>query len=331
MVVDDFAPTGRNTDNRLQSVSECLFRAAGNQQGRNRMNGNGRLGTPMPPRALVLATGEEVPQGQSIRARQLILEVGPGDVNRSKLSECQSAGRTGQLSAAMAAFVTWIGGRYQELQEHLHVRVRELRGHHKEQFSHARHISSIAELQAGWELFLRFALDVNAIDGAEQRLLDRRASKAFGEVGILQTKFQLAADPATRFVALLHGALTGGRAHVANRNGSVPDDPNRWGWQCQRSGRKWAPQGIRIGWVIGDDLFLEPKTSYQVAQQLAGSERVGVSEQALRHRLRQQGLLASTDLGRQMLTVRRTLENCPRQVLHLRTVDFGLPSARPGR
>ncbi len=89
------------------------------------------------------------------------------------------------------------------------------------------------------------------------------------------------------------------------------------------------PQGVRVGWVNGDDLFLEPKSSYQVAQQLAGSERLGVSEQALRHRLRQQGLLASTDLGRQMLTVRRTLENCPRQVLHLRTVDFGLPTARP--
>ena len=37
LVVDDFAPTGRNSDSQLQSVSEGLFRAAGNQQGRSRM------------------------------------------------------------------------------------------------------------------------------------------------------------------------------------------------------------------------------------------------------------------------------------------------------
>jgi hypothetical protein len=39
LVVDDFAPTGRHSDRQLQSVSEGLFRAAGNQQGRSRMGG----------------------------------------------------------------------------------------------------------------------------------------------------------------------------------------------------------------------------------------------------------------------------------------------------
>ncbi|MGO9262180.1 MAG: hypothetical protein ACLQU1_38640 [Bryobacteraceae bacterium] len=77
------------------------------------------------------------------------------------------------------------------------------------------------------------------------------------------------------------------------------------------------PQGAHIGWVAGRDLFLEPAASYQVAQQLAGAERLGVSEQTLRYRLREGGFLVSTDVGRQMLTVRRTLEGCPRQVLHL--------------
>jgi hypothetical protein len=58
-----------------------------------------------------------------------------------------------------------------------------------------------------------------------------------------------------------------------------------------------------------------------VAQQLAGGERLAVSEQTLRHRLREGGLLVSTDGGRQMLTVRRTVEGCPRQVLHLKVSD----------
>ena len=86
------------------------------------------------------------------------------------------------------------------------------------------------------------------------------------------------------------------------------------------------PQGTRIGWVAGSDLYLEPEASYQVAQQLAGAERLVVSEQTLRSRLRECGLLVSTDVGRKMLTVRRTLEGCPRQVLHLKVSDLvGVP------
>ena len=65
LVVDDFAPTGRRGDGELNSIAERLFRATGNQQGRSRLGGNGRLSAPKPPRALVLATGEEVPRGRA--------------------------------------------------------------------------------------------------------------------------------------------------------------------------------------------------------------------------------------------------------------------------
>jgi hypothetical protein len=67
------------------------------------------------------------------------------------------------------------------------------------------------------------------------------------------------------------------------------------------------------------DLYLEPAVSYQVAQQVAGAERLPVGEQTLRHRLRQRGLLASVDVARQVLLVRRTLEGSPRPVLHLKS------------
>ena len=77
-----------------------------------------------------------------------------------------------------------------------------------------------------------------------------------------------------------------------------------------------------MGWVAGSDLFLEPTACYQVAQALAGSERLPVSQPTLHQRLRESGLLASVDLNRQMVQVRRTLEGCPRQVLHLKAKDL---------
>ena len=47
-----------------------------------------------------------------------------------------------------------------------------------------------------------------------------------------------------------------------------------------------------------------------------------VSQQTLHQRLRERGLLASVDRGRQMVQVRRTLEGRPRQVLHLKAMDL---------
>ena len=72
------------------------------------MGGNGRLRARQPPRALVLATGEEVPRGQSIRARLLIVNVAPGDVDPATLSECQRAGQQGQLAASVGGFLCWV-------------------------------------------------------------------------------------------------------------------------------------------------------------------------------------------------------------------------------
>ena len=43
LVVDDFAPTGRQSDTCLQGIAERLFRAAGNQQGRSRLAASGRV------------------------------------------------------------------------------------------------------------------------------------------------------------------------------------------------------------------------------------------------------------------------------------------------
>jgi hypothetical protein len=148
------------------------------------------------------------------------------------------------------------------------------------------------------EIFLEFAAAVGAIGGAEKEELEGRNGRALGELAGRQAKYQAARDPALRFMALLQAALAGGTAHVADRQGKVPAEAAAWGWQRSKTGRKWVSQGTRIGWVAGNDLYLDPLASYQTAQALAGAERIPVSEQALRHQLRKCGLLASLDAGR---------------------------------
>src|SRR5580704_973918 len=126
-VVDDFAPTGGIGDKELHGLAERLFRSVGNHQGRSRMAGQRQVRDSRPPRSLLLATGEEVPRGHSLRARLLIVEVKPGEVDSRRLGHCQRAGLDGQLAAAMGSYLTWIAGQYEEVHRIVVQRVHELR------------------------------------------------------------------------------------------------------------------------------------------------------------------------------------------------------------
>ena len=319
MVVDDFVPMGG--DNVLQSLAERLFRAAGNRQGRNRMGGGGRLRSPQMPRALLLATGEEVPRGQSLRARLLIVDIEQREVDRDALNECQHDAQQGCLSSAMGGFLAWMASRYEELQRLFEARTKELRGDYRSAV-HTRIPTALASLQSGFEIWLQFAVEAGAIGTVEQVELQHRTRRALSELAALQTRYHEASDPAQRFVTLLRAALGGGRAHVANRLGKAPESPGVWGWRAKQTGHGWVAKGPRIGWTTGTDLFLDSALSYRIVQVMAGHESLPLSEQTLRHRMRERGLLASIDPGRQMLQVRRTLEGRPRLVLHLKANEI---------
>jgi len=331
VVVDDFAPTGGTGDKELHGLAERLFRSVGNHQGRSRMAGQRKVSASHPPRSLLLATGEEVPRGHSLRARLLIVEVTPGEVDRGRLGHCQRAALNGQLAAAMGGYLTWIGGRYEEVQRIVVNRVHELRSRVLEEGTpvHARLPTTIAELQSGWEIWLQFALDLGATTSAEKAQLESRSWRELNQLAVVQGLHQQASDPALRFVSLLQVALATGHAHIADRSGRAPDAPEQWGWRRDQDARRWVPRGTRIGWLKGNDLFLEPMVSYEVAQQIAGVRPIPISAQTLRQRLREHDLLASVDVGREMLLVRRTLEGTSKQVLHFKAKDLLKLAAAP--
>jgi hypothetical protein len=221
-------------------------------------------------------------------------------------------------------YLTWMAGRYEALQELQKKRVQELRSRVLEEASpvHARLPTTMAELQSGWEIWLQFALDVGAIRPAEKAQLESRSWRALNQLAVVQGLHQQASDPALRFVSLLQVALATGQAHIADRSGGARDARERWGWRRNQGTGRWVPRGTRIGWVKGNDLFLEPMVSYEVAQQIAGAHPIPITAQTLRQRLREHDLLASVDVGREMLLVRRTLEGTSQQVLHFKAKDL---------
>jgi hypothetical protein len=324
LVVDDFAPRGGSGDRqRLERDADRLLRAQGNRAGRGRMRADGTLRPPKPPRGLILSTGEDVPPGQSLRGRMLVLEVSPGDLPLARLTPHQRAAADGVYADGLAAFVAWLAPRYGELFLRLPGRRAELRDRALAGAASSRTPGIVADLALGLELFLDFALAAGALAAAERDALAKRGWQALQDAARAHSKHVEAAEPTGHFLRLLTGALASGRAHLAGPDGGPPVNPGAWGWRAQGGlDPRWEPQGRRIGWLDGpDDLLLEPEAAYAEAQELARhqGESLPVSSRTLWKRLRERNLLATWDERRQRNTVRRTLEGTKdRDVLHLR-------------
>lgn len=326
LVVDDFAPSGTSNDvQRLNREAARLLRAKGNQAGRGRLRPDSTLRPDKPPRGLILSTGEDVPAGHSVRARVLVLDFPAGEMDWALLTSCQQDARGGLYAEAMAGFLRWLAPRYEEVQKRLPTRTAGLRSQATAAAQHRRIPSIVADLAFGMELFLAYAREVGALDEAEAQSLWERTWKALGEAAAMQSAHLEAADPVPRFLELLRSALVAGRAHVASNEGEAPKKPHLWGWRARTLGagdftrEEWQSQGDRIGWLDGKDLYLDPDTAFGVAQRVASPDGLPVTARTLWKRLKEAGVLATTDETRQRNTVRVTLQGARREVLHLRS------------
>jgi hypothetical protein len=347
LVVDDFAPGGTAHDvQRYHREADRLLRAQGNRSGRQRMRPDGGLKPAKPPRGLILSTGEDVPRGQSLRARLFVVEVSPGEVDVGRLSACQKDAAAGLYAQAFAGFVRWLAPQYGEVHDRLKAEAAGLRDQTLTEDQHARTPGILADLILGLHYPLQFALSVGAVTEAERVELWRRGVDALAEAAVAQADHVAAAEPAGHFLRLLAAALASGRAHVTDPDGLEPEEPEAWGWRGKeyytgtgpddtRENTDWTPQGRRIGWVDGADgaadLYLEPEASYAAAQELARDqgESLAVSQRTLWRRLHERGLLASTDPDRKRLMVRKRLEGVRRYVVHLAAKSLYHPETAP--
>lgn len=319
-VVDDFCPAGSPRDvDALNAKADRLIRNAGNGAARGRMSRDGGLRAARPPRAAILSTGEEQPRGQSLRARTLPLGLLAGETAWDALTGCQRDAANGVYAASTAAYLAWLAPRHQAVQAQRTERLASLRTLAASEAAHRRTATAVASLAWGWEVWLRFAVETEAVTADEASTLWDRGWRALLAAGAAAEASVGETDPGKRFLDLLSSAVGRGLAHVASRKGGCPAaHPEAWGWR-NRDGVQ-QETGQRIGWVDGDDLFLDPEASYAVAR--AAGEGLALDGEALRQRLQEADLLVSADEGRSTSRVR--LEGRQRRVLHMRSASLGI-------
>lgn len=322
LVVDDFCPLGNAADQaRFHAAADRVLRAQGNHSGRIRCRTDGSVRPVKAPRGLIISTGEDVPRGQSLRTRLFVVEVPKDALNWDKLTECQAAAREGIYASVTSAYLQWLAtdGRIAEIQ----AKAAEEIGEYRETWlasktaSVKRIASTLAQLTRAWRTFLGFALDCGAITQAEVDQLWIRVEAALEKAGGAQTKFQASENPATRFIELVQASLTSGKAHIAAIDGGQPNDRELWGWLNGEA------QGDRIGWIDGEEIYLQPDAAFSIAQRMAsGGEGLTVTSQTLWKRLKEAGYLASTDTGRDTLKVRRRIGGRDQGVMHISAEKF---------
>ncbi|MFP5260878.1 MAG: hypothetical protein ACLGJB_03100 [Blastocatellia bacterium] len=322
MVIDDFAPSGSTADiQRMHRDADRLLRGQGNQAGRRRMRADASLRAEKYPRCLPISTGEDVPRGKSLRARLLILEVGPDDIDFSLLTGLQKDASAGLLMSAMAGFIQWLAASRETLLDKLRDELAKYRDYATRHGmrSHARTPEIVANLAIGLANFLLFARESGVMTKAEKEAHWVAAWKAFKQAALLQARYQSAGDPVQVFLDLLQAAIASGRAYVAHIDGTVPGQAQAWGWRESGDDGEWRPIGRRIGWVDGRGLYLEKDASLAEVQMIGGQtgEPLSISGVTLHKRLHERGLLVTTEPARGTLHIRRKIEGMEHKVLHL--------------
>lgn len=334
LVLDDFNPTRAADPQKLHAAADRVFRGAGNGAGRHRLAADLSVRPARPPRALILSTGEDVPRGHSCRARLLVVEVEPGDVDPGRLAACQGAARDGVYARALAGFVRWLAPRYGAVRVGLAAERAAARDALAPGAPHARTPAAAGDLLVGLGYLTDFAAWAGAVTPAGAADLMARGRRAMmGLVGD-QADHLLAGDPVAQFLRLVPAVILSGQAHLSAPSGGPPAGPDIAGWR--RDGAGWSARGNRIGWATADTVYLDPDATYAEAQRMATTQRepITMGPRTFWKRMYERGLLAAVDTrgGKVRFTARATLGGERVEVLHLhrRTLFPGDPSVPSG-
>jgi hypothetical protein len=342
-VIDDFKPSVSQAEAaRLYSKAERLIRNTGNQGGHGRLTSEGQTKAAPYNRSLAIVTGEDLPKGQSLLGRSLVIELSRADVDVKSLTQLQKARDMGKLSGVMAAYLQWLAPRLDQLKKDFSTYVKQYRDSAIRDgiaSSHPCAPEIYANLVAGAEKFIDFMQDVGAISIEQANILNAEIETGLRQAFSEQAAYQIEQDEVERFMQLLRAAFSSGSCHIANRLDQGPPAVRPFAWRWRDAGenlvgdKNFNPMGDSIGyhcdasgtapaeaWLIQDNAF---KIAAQFARNQGDS--LLLSAASLWRRMEERGLIVHTGLdtrtGKRRSTVKRIVAGRSARVMIL-SADF---------
>jgi hypothetical protein len=338
-VVDDFKPHGSKGEiDGLHAKADKLIRGVGNQAGRSRLYADLKQRAAYHARGFVLSTGEDIPRGQSLRARMTVASLSrdphdprKGDIDLDRLTVLQNHARAGTLARAMAGYLRWLTPQIDSLKDTLPDSIRALRDKAAQQGlkGHSRAPADYASLAAGINTVALFAVACGALTPVEAADFERRCSLALWGLLEEQAEHQANQDDVTRFLSLLASALSSGRCHAFDLAGTEKGCPTNetghnahmLGWAIDAHGA-FMPKGPRIGWIEGDTVYLDGDATFTAVADYAREQggNIEVTQRTLFQRIYERGFLArtSTEDGKLRLQVKKRVQGTNPRLYALR-------------
>jgi DNA primase len=248
LVVDDYAPQKSQRDaEQYRRAASHLIRSAGNRAGRGRLSRELKAQRSYTPRGLVMVTGEELPDTESLLARLFVVEFKDESVDRGKLSALQA--QRERLPHAMAGYLGWLSQGWQSCL----ASIPEQWSHYRQQATgggwHLRLPETVASLMMGWDTAVRYALSIKAISGEEYARYMQQ-----GWVVLLENCARIAQHasqerPEQLFLSTLRELLAQGAIYLRDKDGL-------------RSLGGADERAEMLGWHDQDYLYLLPRAAY---------------------------------------------------------------------
>jgi hypothetical protein len=342
-VIDDFKPSVSQAEAaKLYAKAERLIRNTGNQGGRGRLTSEGQTKAAPYNRSLAIVTGEDLPKGQSLLGRSLVIELNRADVDVKTLTQLQKARDISKLSGLMSAYLQWLAPKLDHLKKDFSTYVKQYRDSAIRDgiaASHPRAPEIYANLVVGAEKFIDFMQDVGAISSEQANILNAEIETGLRQAFSEQAAYQIEQDEVERFIQLLRAAFSSGSCHIADRLNQGPpvSRPFAWGWRDAgvdvAGDKNFNPMGDCIGYhceasgTAPAEVWLIQENAFKIAAQFARNQgdSLLLSAGSLWRRLEEKGLIVHADqddrTGKRRSTTKRVVAGRRVRVMIL-SADF---------
>lgn len=163
VLLDDRIPsTTPKVKVQMENMEQSVARQIGDRSGRARMNADGTLKATYRPKCNLIVTAEESFSnvGESAIARSISVELKPGDVNLSALTEMQQ--KADHLNQCMGDYIRFVITNWDSLSERVKPMFLELRNK-AQSGGHGRLAECVAHLQIGISFMCEWLISENVI------------------------------------------------------------------------------------------------------------------------------------------------------------------------
>lgn len=226
--IDDFHPSGRQEEVKLNATAQAIMRGYGDRIGRGRLKADSSPMESRPPQGNAILTAEFAPDiGESGTARYFALELKNGDINLENLSIFQREAEKGTLRRCMFAYTEWIRTKFLKDEESEKEFVKSLKDcfcTYRDEFMksgikcHGRVPENIAWLTIGMKFFLLFLEENDVISDTESQLKFVEFKNCIYNLAEKQSQAIELDKPTHKFIQKLYSLLESGQAIVVDKN-----------------------------------------------------------------------------------------------------------------